>query len=425
MFKQLRNKFLILNLVIISVMMLIAFTSIYLITYNNVHKNIQMELRRLSEFSRRVNEKVNQPSRDFYNGGTPPPDFEHRELPPEPSVSFALTTDDEGNILSISSIFTMEEAFYEAAKNSVLSQNTSTGNLKLEDKYWGFMINPYFDGYRIVFLDITPQQDFLTNLIYTFFIVACIMLIVIFFISRFFANKSIKPIKEAFNKQKQFIADASHELKTPLAVINTNLDVLLSNEEESIKNQSKWLYYIKSETERMTKLIKDLLYLTQVDYSDIKMIFTNFDLSEAVENIILTMEAVIFENNISLDYSIEPNLITHGNSEQLQQVVMILLDNAVKYTDNKGIVTISLKKHYSTLLLSVTNTSEGIPQEDIDKIFHRFYRIDQSRSRKSGGYGLGLAIAKTIVKQHGGRIYTKSVLNESTTFTVELPSIHS
>lgn len=424
MFKQLRNKFLILNLVIISVMMLIAFTSIYLITYNNVHRNIQMELHRISDFTRRASEKPNQPPRDFDNGGASP-DLDHRELPPEPSVSFALITDNEGNILSISSIFIMEEAFYEAAKTTVLSQNVNTGSLKFEDKYWGFMIKPHSDGHRIVFLDITPQKGFLTNLIYTFFIVACIMLIVIFFISRFFANKSIKPIKEAFNKQKQFIADASHELKTPLAVINTNLDVLLSNEEESIKNQSKWLYYIKSETERMTKLIKDLLYLTQVDYSNIKMIFTSFNLSEVVENIILTMEAVIFENNISLDYNIEPNLITHGNSEQLQQVVMILLDNAVKYTDSKGVVSISLKKHHSTLLLSVSNTCEGISQEDIEKIFHRFYRIDQSRSRKSGGYGLGLAIAKTIVEQHGGRIYAKSVLNESTTFTVELPSGHS
>ncbi|AOY76501.1 sensor histidine kinase [Clostridium formicaceticum] len=422
MFQQLRNKFLILNLVIISIMMILAFSSIYFITHNNVYRNIQMELHRISEFNRKANDKPPQGPRNF-DGGRVSSDFDPGEPPPEPSVSFVLITDNEGTLLDTSSIFTMEETFYEAAKNAALSQSSNTGSLKLEGKYWRFVVKPHFDDYKIVFLDITPQQDFLANLIYTFFIVGCIMLVVIFFISRFFANKSIQPIKKAFEQQKQFIADASHELKTPLAVITTNLDVLLSSGEEDVKNQSKWLHYIKSEAERMTSLIKDLLYLTQVDYSDIKLVFTDFNLSEAVENIILTMEAVVFENNISLDYSIEPNLFTHGNCEQLQQVVMILLDNAIKYTDSKRMINISLKRHYNTLHLSVTNSCEGIPQEYMNKIFHRFYRIDKSRSRKSGGHGLGLAIAKTILQQHGGKIYAKSSLNESTTFIVELPSI--
>jgi signal transduction histidine kinase len=246
-------------------------------------------------------------------------------------------------------------------------------------------------------------------------------LIVIFFISRFFANKSIIPIKEAFDKQKQFIADASHELKTPLAVINTNVDVLLSNGEDAINTQSKWLHYIKSEVERMTKLTNDLLYLTQVNYSDIKMIYSDFNMSDTVESIILTMEAVIYENDILLDYSIEPNLTIYGNSEQIKQVVMILLDNALKYTDPNGNINLNLKREYSNIVLSLTNTGEGIPEEHLDKIFDRFYRIDKSRSRNSGGYGLGLAIAKTIVEQHGGKISVKSILNGSTTFKVELP----
>jgi signal transduction histidine kinase len=247
------------------------------------------------------------------------------------------------------------------------------------------------------------------------------MLIVILFISRFFANKAIKPVKDAFDKQKQFIADASHELKTPLAVINTNVDVLLSNGEDYINSQSKWLHYIKSEAERMAKLTNDLLYLTQMDYSDIKMIFTDLNLSETVENVILTMEAVIFEHRITLNYDIEPNLVINGNAEQIQQIVMILLDNAIKYTNSNGAVSISLKKNYNNILLSVKNTGEGISEEHIDKIFDRFYRTDKSRARKSGGYGLGLAIAKAITEQHGGKIFVRSVLNESTTFTVELP----
>jgi signal transduction histidine kinase len=210
-------------------------------------------------------------------------------------------------------------------------------------------------------------------------------------------------------------------LKTPLAVINTNADVLLSNSEDTIHNQSKWLHRIKSETERMKTLTNDLLYLTEMDDSRASMIFTNFNVSESVESVILTMEAVMFENNISLNYEIEPNLTLHGNSEQIKQVVMILLDNAIKYTNAKGSISLTFKKRHNDIRLKVTNTGEGISPEHLERIFDRFYRADASRSRKQGGYGLGLAIAKSIVEQHKGKIYAKSVLNETTSFYVQLP----
>lgn len=393
-------------------MMMIAFSSIYLITYNNVRRDIGMELHKISEFSQRPKENSKELKPNFDNDGP------HEDR----SLSFTLITDNEGAIKSSFSVFTMDEDFYENAKKVALSENNVTGQFKLDGNHWAYIIKSYTDGHKITFLDVTSQQGILTNLIYTFLAVAFIMLIFIFFVSKFFANRSIEPIKNAFDKQKQFIGDASHELKTPLAVISTNVDVLLSNGEDSINNQSKWLHYIKSEVERMTKLTNDLLYLTQIDYSDIKMIFSDFNLSEAVENVLLTMEAVIFENNISLQYNIEPNLKAYGNSEQIKQVVMILLDNALKYTNHKGSVNVTLKKHQNNMLFSVTNTGKGIPEEYKDEIFDRFYRIDKSRSRNKGGYGLGLAIAKAIVKEHKGKISVKSVLDESTTFTVELPS---
>ncbi|WP_055666714.1 sensor histidine kinase [Desnuesiella massiliensis] len=418
MFKKLKNKFLFLNLVIISVTMLLAFISIYAITYDNTRKSINLELHRLSK----PNEGQRPPKASFDVPNTSR-SFSNTEQPPEPSVSFTLIADSNKNLVNYFSIFQMEKDFYESAMKMAFSKDSNTGSFNLDGRHWAFIINPQMDlgGYRLVFLDVTSQQSILNRLVYTFLIVVLVMMIIIFFISRFFANKSIKPIKEAFDKQKQFIADASHELKTPLAVINTNADVLLSNSEDKISTQAKWIHYIKSEVDRMTKLTNDLLYLTQMDYSEIKMIFTDFNLSEAVENVILTMEAIIFENNISLTYDIEPNLMIHGNSEQIKQVVMILLDNALKYTNKNGTVNITLKKYHNSIILSLTNTGEGIPEDQINKIFDRFYRIDKSRARKTGGYGLGLAIAKAIVDQHGGKIYAKSILNESTTFSVELP----
>ena len=382
--------------------MFLAFASIYFITYNNVRSDIAMELGRILENDRKLNER---------------PKF----LPPDRSVSFVITTDELWNTRAVSSILDIDEELYESAKNSALSKNRNAGDFKLYGNYWAFMIKPSLDGYKIIFLDITPRQGILTNLVYTFCLVAFIMLIFIFFIGRFFANRAIKPVKESFDKQKQFIADASHELKTPLTVINTNVDVLLSNGEESIHQQSKWLYYIKSEVERMSNLTNDLLYLTQLDYCDIEVIYTNLNLSETVENVILTMEAVIFENNISFKNDIEPSLMIHGNTEQIMQVVMILLDNAIKYVDDKGIISVDLKKHHSNAVLSITNTGTGISEENLDKIFDRFYRADKSRARKSGGYGLGLSIAKAIIEQHEGKISAKSNLGKNTTFSIELP----
>lgn len=419
MFNKLRNRFLIANLVIISFILLLAFASIYTITFQNVQRDIDMELHRVSDFNLKPDGKMGD-SRS--KGNHPPQEVKANNNPsPERSVSFLLQTDAQWNIKTIKSRFDMDTDFYQLAIKKAASNNSDNGQFNLDGNTWAYIVQKNETGNSVVYLDVTAQQNILTNLVYTFSIVGLVMLIVIFFTSRLFANRSIAPVREAFNKQKQFIADASHELKTPLAIINTNADVLLSNSEDTIENQSKWLHRIKSETERMKTLTNDLLYLTEMDDSRASMIFTNFNMSESVESVILTMEAVMFEKNISLHYEIEPNLTLYGNSEQIKQVVMILLDNAIKYTNPKGSISLIFKKRHNDSLLKVTNTGDGILPEHLERIFDRFYRADPSRSRKHGGYGLGLAIAKSIVEQHKGKIYAKSVLNETTSFYVQFP----
>jgi signal transduction histidine kinase len=419
MFNRLRNRFLVLNLVIISFMMLVAFAAIYTITYRNVQNDIQMELHRVSEFYRKPDGNLGKPPMSENRPSQPNSDA--ISPPMERSISFALQTDAQWNLTDVNSRFDMDAEFYELARSKAAANPKSNGICTIEGHRWAYTVQQNASGYSIVYLDVTAQQTIVTNLVYTFAAVGLVMLVVIYFTSRYFANRSIAPVKEAFNKQKRFIADASHELKTPLAVINTNADVLLSNSEDTIRDQAKWLHHIKSETERMKTLTNDLLYLTEMDDARARMIYTPFNVSEAVESVILTMEAVIFEKNIRLEYEIEPGLNLHGNSEQIKQVVMILLDNAIKYTHPQGLITLALKKRHHETVLSVTNTGEGIPSEHLGKIFDRFYRADPSRSRKHGGYGLGLAIAKSIIEQHKGRVYAKSTVNESTTFYVHLP----
>ncbi|KQO18151.1 sensor histidine kinase [Paenibacillus sp. Leaf72] len=435
MFTKLRNRFLIVNLVIISVVMLIAFASIYVITYRNVQADINDEIHRVADFYQKPSggsdaspsgrHKGESPSAPLDNGAIDKGSMDSGPMDngdsrPERSVAFSLKTDAEWNITSTTSPFEMDSEFYAAAVQEASTVTKNTGQFSLDGSHWAFLKQQTNEGYNLVFLDVTAQQDILTNLIYTFSVVGLAMLIILFFTSRFFANQSIRPVREAFDKQKQFIADASHEMKTPLTIINTNTDVLLSNSEDTIHNQAKWLHYIKSETERMTKLTNDLLYLTEMDDARTSMIYSKFNMSDAVENIILTMEAVIFEKNVSLDYDIEPDLMVQGSSEQIKQVVMILLDNAVKYTSAKGTVTMSLQKQQNDIVLAVTNTGEGIAAEHLTRIFDRFYRTDSSRARKQGGYGLGLAIAKSIIDQHKGKIYAKSTVGESTSFYVHL-----
>lgn len=413
MFNKLRNRFLIVNMITISAMMLAAFAAIYTITYRNVCKDIENELHSVSKF-------YGKPDRNR-GGKSPQIPKDQAGIEPGLSLTFELRTDRQWNITAADSIFEMETPFYESAKNKVASSQANSGRFTLEGTKWAYIVQQNGTGYSIVFLDVTNQLKIVTNLVYAFVVVGLAMLIIIFLMSRFFASRSIAPVREAFNKQKRFIADASHELKTPLAVINTNADVLLSNSEDTIHNQSKWLHHIKSETERMKRLTNDLLYLTEMDDMRSQMIYAPFNVSEAVESVILTMEAVIFENRIALSYEIEPHLTARGNIEQMKQVVMILLDNAVKYTNPNGSIELTLKKRHHDIVLAVTNTGEGIPPEHLDKIFDRFYRTDPSRSRKHGGYGLGLAIAKSIVEQHKGKIYAKSTPNEATTFYVQLP----
>ncbi|WP_339325072.1 HAMP domain-containing sensor histidine kinase [Paenibacillus sp. FSL W8-0194] len=457
MFKKLRNRFLLMNMAIITFIMLVAFTAIYMITYQNVRRDIGMELQRVSEFyhkgggpgkkdpakasalpsAQEGSLEAEAKGDDSPDPSSPPqgsgaavagpsaegssrPMEKGQVPPPELSVSFELKTDREWNLIKTYSRFEMSQDFYDAAKNQAVQNPVRSGRFNMDGTRWAYSVQPTPSGYSVVYLDVTAQLKITTNLIYTFLAVALVMLAVIYLTSRYFANRSIEPVRKAFEKQQQFIADASHELKTPLAVINTNAEVLLANSEDSIKSQSKWLHHIKSETERMKALTNDLLYLARMDDARGHLIFVPFDLSEAVESVILTMEAVIYEKELALTYEIEPRLSMTGSSEQVKQVVMILLDNAVKYANPRGAIHLELKKQHHRPLLKVTNTGEGIAPEHIKHIFDRFYRADASRSRKHGGYGLGLAIAKSIVEGHKGKIFVKSVPNEQTSFYVQL-----
>lgn len=438
MFKKLRNKLLIVNTLIIAALLLGSFSVIYITTAQNTTRNIEQKLARAINFANndresrggmRRGEGEELPERP---DGQRPPEGEPREMrdmPPEEqggqpfSLTFTVTTDADGNIEKTNMPFELDDDFYSDKIEDIVSSDKEEGRIRSESGYWAYKAVQSGSGYIVAFTEINAEHTILRNLLIVLILVVLAALILAFLISLFNANRSIKPVEDSYNKQKQFVADASHELKTPLTTINTNVDVLMSHEDSTVREEKKWLQYIKTETERMTKLTNDLLYLARLDHSENAVLTSRVSFSEAAESVILLMEAVIFEKNVNMDYDITPDLYVNGNSEQLKQIVMILLDNAVKYTPQKGDIRVTLKRKESsdTAVLKVYNTGEGISEEAQKHIFERFYREDKSRARESGGYGLGLAIAHAIVESYKGTIKVESVKNEYTQFTVKIP----
>ena len=289
-----------------------------------------------------------------------------------------------------------DEAVKKAAVQ-IFNSKKDRGKISIDKNKYRYLLkyNPPKNNYSIVFLDRTLEISTINRLLFIFIIITGIGLIFIFFISILLANWTIKPVAKAWDQQKQFIADASHELKTPLTVISTNTDVILSNSNDTVESQSKWLNYIKNETIRMTKLVNSLLYIAKYDANETKILLKKINLSNIISSICLQYEPLIYENNKKLITNIDNNITIMGDEDKIKQLLNILMDNALKYSLNNGIIKISLKKNkQSNVYITVSNSSETINKEQLNKIFDRFFRIDSSRNRKTGGSGLGLNIAK-------------------------------
>lgn len=255
-----------------------------------------------------------------------------------------------------------------------------------------------------------------TKMIIIFSIIAsAISLIIIYIIAKKVSKFIVKPVEDTFEKQKQFISDASHELKTPLAVIEANADVL-----ENEVGNSKWLGYIQNELESMDKLINELLLLAKIENVDNVKDYNTFDLSKEAEIIISMFESMAYERGVKINSSIQENIMMNGNKEDIEHILSTLIDNAIKHTEAQKEVIVEVYKEKNDIIIQVKNIGEPIPEEEREKIFERFYRIDKSRNRKEKRYGLGLAIAKSTVQKYGGKIYVEC-RDKTTIFRTLIP----
>ena len=225
----------------------------------------------------------------------------------------------------------------------------------------------------------------------------------------------IKPVAENEEKQRRFISDTSHELKTPLAVIAVNADM-----QEAETGKTKWLTYIQNETESMEKLIGRLLLLSASENKDISN-YSSFDISAKSEMCVSAFEAMAYEKGVSIVSAVTPDISFYGNEDDIEHIISPLVDNAIKHTPKGGKVWFTLLEEKNEVKICVQNEGEPISDEDIDKIFDRFYRVDKARNRSEKRFGLGLPIVKSEVEKYNGRIEV-SCKGGVTTFTAYIKS---
>lgn len=411
MINKLKRKFVFINMILIVIILSFTFGAVYISTSNRLIRESNDVLQKTIE----QENEIHKNQIDISSSNTESP-------PPQPQFfSFAVQIDKNNNLSEVyyNNFDKLDTDNLTALVNSAISNNDTTG--LIDNKNYRYLKHDNEKGTKIAFTDRNLEINTLKSLLKTFIIVGLGSLIAFFAVSLYLANWAVKPIKKSWEQQRQFVADASHELKTPLTVILANTDIILSHKDDIINNQIKWINYIKTEGERMTTLVNDLLFLAKTDANKNEVIFSKVNFSDIIWNCVLPFESVAFEEEKIIDSEIAPDIFINGDSNRLKQLIFILIDNAIKYSTEKGTIRINLSKTQDKVLFTINNTGEPIPKEKISHLFERFYRVDESRARKKDGYGLGLAIAKTIVGSHNGKISVKSSESEGTTFTISFP----
>lgn len=395
--EKLKNKIftvicLILTIFLVSILIIFNFQNYY----KNVN-NIKSNLMRMDV------SKENEPSGKPENSNNIEPQAKLDEEKPQvfmDSTIYTVLLDENQNVKDVINHTTdniSDEEITKIAEDIIKNRNDK--NLKVGNLYftnYSYAFN--MKNTSLVIIDNTNVKLELLDLLKISILIFAILEVVIVISSNQITNWIIKPVEESFTRQKQFIQDASHELKTPLAVIIASSEALENN-----LNERKWLENIKEEADGMNNLASDLLEMAKSENKAQEQ-YEETNLSKLVEKSVLTFESLIYEKNIKLTYNIEENVTLKCDSKGLKQVIGILMDNAIKHSEINGEIIVDLKKEKKNVIMKVSNKGKEIPKEQREKIFERFYRVDESRNRAENRYGLGLAIAKNIVNNHNGKI---------------------
>lgn len=400
MLRKLRLKFVLINMTIVTIMLGIIFGLLYL----SISRNLEQESVRMMEAVARDPRQMHPPGNHF-------PDV---RLP-----YFSFVVDEDGNFKETEGdFFDLSDA---KVTNELLQMTEEIrekrGVLKEYDLRFISAETP--KGRRIVFTDISSEQSTLHHLIKMSALTGISAFFAFLGISILLSYWAVGPVDKAWKQQKQFVADASHELKTPLTVIMTDAE-LLNAPDSTGAEKNRLIENIRSMSEQMRGLVESLLELARIDDGSVKTEPLCISFSELVSESAMLFEPVFFENAMPFSYDIDPEIAVKGNADHLKQLVGILLDNARKYASPGGETKLLLKKaSHRKCRLAVSDQGEPFGKEELDNLFKRFYRADRVRSMNHS-YGLGLSIAQSIAEEHRGKIRAES-RDGYNTFTVELP----
>ena len=338
-----------------------------------------------------------------------------KEMPYE-SRYFTVTVNSAGDVLSVDTgkvaAVDMEQAV--AYAEAALASGKTRG---FADDY-RYLVSDTDDGQLVLFLDCGRNLTTWRSFLIASLGVAAGGLAAVFLLILAFSGRVVRPVAESYEKQKRFITDAGHEIKTPLAIIEADAEVL----EMELDGESEWLQDIRAQTRRLADLTNDLVYLSRMEERQDSAQLVDFPLSDVVEETAQSFRSRAMQKRQTFTERIEPMLTLRGDEKAVRQLTGILLDNAVKYAPEGGVIELTLARQGRGAALTVFNTTEtAIPRESLDRLFDRFYRTDPSRSSATGGHGIGLSIARAIVNAHRGKITAESADGHSLRITAWFP----
>lgn len=408
MLKKLKRKFILITMTFITLILVCVITLLCLASYQRTKNDINNSLNfALYKYDDHPTLELDYSTKNLQNDNDPPPNMN----------SFTIITDDSNAILELYS------------RNYQISDETSQNLVNsIQDKSQGILFEQNLaykkdvkdNGYIYAFVDVSIAKSNFISMLVTAILVAIFSILAFLILTILLANWALRPVAQSWQQQKQFLADASHELKTPLTVILANTDLaLIKKQGESKLKQS--LQSIQSEALRMKKLVEDLLFLAKNDTQKENVLNSICNISDIALSCVLSFETIAFEKGIILESDIQKNQLALGNENQFKQLISIFLDNATKYTPTGKIIHFTLKKKDNQILIIIHNEGSYIDKENIKYIFDRFYRCDPAR-KYQGGYGLGLSIANQIASNLKIKIDVRSEQKKGTTFTLWIPA---
>jgi len=315
--------------------------------------------------------------------------------------------------------YTSEEKEFQPSQLDNLEKKTSSNGLTFQTISTTIKLNGEMKTFQLL-RNIDSEESMLNQLIVIMTVGGLIGSIFAIIAGYFLAGRALIPIQRSWEAQQQFVSDASHELRTPLAVIQSRTDLLFREPEATIQEKAVDISVISKETRRLSKLVTNLLTLARSDSNQAEITKTTFSINELLQEVILQYEDIAEFQGKKFQLDVKKEILFNGDKERIHQLLVILIDNSMKFTTEGGEISLEAKVKSNSVVIEVRDNGTGIPKEDIPKIFDRFYQVEQSRSNIEGT-GLGLSIAKWIVEKHGGVIKVDSILGKGTTFEMIFP----